>query len=540
MRKYSTNGSVVSAAVLLGVSSLGSRVVGLLRERALTTAFGAGDVFDAFVAAFRLPDLIFNVIVVGALSAAFIPLFTEKLVNNKRAKNADAFEFANSILNVVLLIVVVLSVVYVVLAEQLVPLITPGFTGEKLSMTIMLSRIMALQPILLAISFVFSGMLNSFKRFVVYALAPILYNVGIIIGVVWLVPRMGIDGLAWGVVLGAAFHMLIQLPSAWQVGWRWRPVLRWSSADVTTLRKMILPRMFGLSSQQVNLFLVTILGSTLAAGSITVFHLANNVQSVPVGIFGIAFAQAAFPSLAEQVARKQTQAFRNTLTRSFRYILFFVIPATVFFWLLRAQMIRVLFGAGKFDWEDTILTFETFGLLLMSLFAQATIPLLIRAFYVRHNTLIPVVISLISIVFNVVVALMLVGSMGVQGLAIAFSAAAILQLMLLLSVLHWQLGGFNDREVLVSLARISVAAFLGGLVLQLLKYPVANVVDMQRFWGIFTQLVVASAGGLATYLVCMWLFGSDEIRALRQYLPGRAQLKLSAGADTSRFEGMGE
>src|SRR5687767_3933853 len=177
MRKYSTNGSVVSAAVLLGVSSLGSRVVGLLRERALTTAFGAGDVFDAFVAAFRLPDLIFNVIVVGALSATFIPLFTEKLVTSKRAKNVEAFEFANSILNVVLLIVVVLSVVYVVLAEQLVPLITPGFTGEKLTMTIMLSRIMALQPILLAISFVFSGILNSFKRFVVYALAPILYNV---------------------------------------------------------------------------------------------------------------------------------------------------------------------------------------------------------------------------------------------------------------------------------------------------------------------------------------------------------------------------
>ncbi len=545
MKHTSAHRQLISAAVLLGLSSLASRIVGLLRERALTTVFGAGDVFDAFVASFRLPDLIFNVIVVGALSATFIPLFTDKLVTGKRAKNEEAFLFANSVLNLVLLLVSGLTILYVVFAPTLVPLITPGFMGEKLTMTIQLSRIMALQPLFLAISFVFSGMLNSFKRFVVYALAPILYNVGIIIGVLYFVPLWGVAGLGWGVVLGAILHMLVQLPSSWQVGWRWRPVIQWSHADVKTLRRMIVPRMFGLSTQQVNLFLVTILGSSLAAGSISVFHLANNVQSVPVGIFGLAFAQAAFPSLAEQVSRKQWPAFRATLTRSFRYILFFVIPTTVFFWLLRAQIIRVLFGAGKFDWEDTILTFETFGLLLLSLFAQATIPLLIRAFYVRQNTLIPVIISLISIVFNIIVALLVVGSMGVQGLAFAFSAAAILQVMLLLSVLHWQLGGFNDREVLISLARISVASFVAGVVLQLLKYPVATVVDMQRFWGVAIQLVVTSAGGLITYLLCMWLFGSDELPALRRYLPGRPSsaarsMELPPGADSSRFESLGE
>jgi len=541
MKNTNTHRQLVSAAVLLGLSSLASRVVGLLRERTLTTAFGAGDVFDAFVASFRLPDLIFNIVVVGALSAAFIPLFTEKLVTSRGAKNKDAFLFANSVLNLVLVVVGILSILYAVFADRLVPLITPGFMGEKLAMTVQLSRIMAWQPILLAISFVFSGMLNSFKRFVVYAIAPILYNVGIIIGVVYLVPVMGLAGLGWGVVLGAALHMLVQLPSSWQVGWRWQPIIHWSRQDVRTLRRMILPRMFGLSTQQVNLFLVTILGSSLAAGSISVFHLANNVQSVPIGIFGLAFAQAAFPSLAEQVSRKQWGAFRDTLTRSFRYILFFVIPTTVFLWLLRAQIIRVLFGAGKFDWEDTILTFETFGLLLLSLFAQATIPLLIRAFYVRQNTLLPVIISLISILFNIALALLVVGSMGIQGLAFAFSASSILQLMLLLSILHWQLGGFNDREVLASLARISVASFVAGVVLQILKYPVASVVDMQRFWGVAVQLVVTSVGGLATYLICMWFFRSDELPALRRYLPrGTPTGGLPAGADSSRFESLGE
>ena len=526
MNNGKANGRVVSAALIIGIASLGSRLVGLLRERALTTAFGAGDTFDAFVAAFRLPDLIFNFVVVGAMSAAFIPLFTEKLVASKQGKHEEAFDFALSILHLVLVVIAVLSGLYAIFADSLVPLIAPGFAGEKLTQTIQLTRIMALQPILLAVSFVLSGVLNSFKRFVVYAIAPIMYNLGIIFGVLVLVPRMGIMGLAWGVVLGAALHMVVQLPSVIKVGMRWRPVMHWAGEDVRKLRRMILPRMFGLAGQQVNLLIVTIIGSTLAAGSITVFHLANNVQSLPIGVFGIAFAQAAFPTLAEQVARGRMAAFRDTLTRSFRYILFFVVPASGFFFLLRSQIIRVLFGAGRFDWEDTILTYETFGLLLISLFAQATIPLLARAFYVRQNTAIPVAISLLSIATNLVLALLLAPSMGVQGLALAFSVAAIVQLVALLGILHWQLDGFNDRVVIFSMIKIALAAVLAGAVVQGLKYPVAAVVDMQRFWGVFMQLTVAMTGGILTYFGLCVLFKCDELSVIRRYFP--RQLKLVA------------
>lgn len=538
MNGNGNNRKLISAAIILGVASLGSRLVGLARERVLTTMFGAGDIFDAFVAAFRLPDLIFNLIVVGALSASFIPLFTDKLVNGKKGRDREAFDFSLTVLNMVLLLVVILSVIYMIFAPYIVPLITPGFDGEKLQMTISLSRIMALQPILLSISFVFSGVLNSFKRFVAYGMAPILYNVGIIIGAIYLYPIMGISGLGWGVVLGAIMHMLVQLPSVLRIGWRWRPVMYWHSKDVNTLRRMILPRMFGLAGQQVNLFLVTIIGSTLAAGSITVFHLANNVQSVPIGIFGLAFAQAAFPTLAEQVARKKTAEFRHTLTRSFRYILFFVVPVSVFFFLLRAQIVRVLFGDGAFDWEDTFMTLETLGLLLVSLFAQATIPLLVRAFYVRRNTLIPVLISLASIVVNVALAIWLAPSMGVQGLALAFSAAAILQLMLLLGVLHWQLNGFDDRDVLTGLLRIIAASLVAGVVVQYSKVPLAMMVDMQRFWGILAQLVGAFSVGIAVYIFLCFLMRCEELTALRKFLPRKA--KLDPGIETPRFGGLSD
>lgn len=244
----SKNGSLVSAAIIIGVSSLVSRIVGLIRERVFTTTFGAGDTFDAFVAAFRVPDLIFNLVVLGALSAAFIPLFTEKLVNGKKGHDS-AFRFALSIFNIIVVSVAVLSIVYAIFAPYIMPLIAPGFEGEKLALTIHLSRIMALQPILLSVSFVFSGVLNSFKRFVAYALAPILYNIGIIIGVVYFVPMMGIDGIGWGVVLGAVLHVAVQLPSMIQVGFRWKPVWISSKSDFRALWRMMLPRVFGLAAQ---------------------------------------------------------------------------------------------------------------------------------------------------------------------------------------------------------------------------------------------------------------------------------------------------
>jgi putative peptidoglycan lipid II flippase len=506
----------------------------------LTTTFGAGDVFDAFVAAFRIPDLIFNLVVLGALSAAFIPLFTEKLVKSKK-DDSLAFEFATVVMNWMVVIVGVMAGVYFLLADEIIPLITPGFAGEKLALTIMLSKAMVLQPILLSVSFVFSGMLNSFKRFVAYALAPIVYNLGIIFGVMVLVPRIGPVGIAWGVVIGAAAHMLIQLPSVWRLGYRWQPLVQWSTNDGSKLWRMMLPRIVGLAAMQVNLMTVTVIGSSLLAGSIAVFHLANNVQYLPVGIFGISFAQAAFPTLAEQIAKGRKNEFRRTITRIFRYIMFLVVPTSLFFYLLRAQIIRVLFGDGAFDWEDTILTFDTFGWLVISIFAQATIPLLVRAFYVQQDTKTPVIISIVSMAVNVLMAWWLAPIMGVKGLALAFSTSAIINLMLLLGVLHWQLKGFDDKEVLISLLKIVVAALGGGMMVQIMKYPIAVLVDMQRFWGVLVQLIVSGSGGLAVYLLLTWILKSEEIMVLKKYLPRKPRLKkIPAGTDTPRWEGLAE
>jgi len=487
------------------------------------------------LAAFRIPDVIFNLVTIGALSAAFIPLFTEKLVKGGQDERR-AFAFASSILNILVLVVAVFSLVYAVFAPWIVPFITPGFHAEKLAMTIMLSRIMAIQPILLTASFVISGVLNSYKRFFAYGMAPILYNVGIIIGIMYFASWWGIAGLGWGVVLGALLHIGVQLPSFLALGFRWQPILVSTKSDLQSVWRMMLPRIFGLAGEQVKLLVATILGSGLLAGSIAVFTLANNLQYVPVGIFGLAFAQAVFPTLAEYQARGQAKEFRHTLTKAFRYILFLVIPVSVFFFLLRAQIVRVLLGAGAFDWQDTIMTFETFGAFTVSIFAQATVPLLTRAFYVKQDTKTPVTISILSIILNVGLALWLAPRMGVQGLAVAFSASAIFNLLLLLGTLHWQLDGFNDKEVLTSVARISLATVLGGAVLQILKVPIALVVNMERFWGVATQLGVTFVAGLGIYFVACYLMKSPELAVIRKYLPRK--FKLKAGLETPRFGGL--
>ena len=522
---------------MIGASSFLSRIIGLLRDRTFTTLFGAGDTFDAFIAAFRIPDIIFNLIVIGALSAAFIPMFTEKMVAGKDGKK-EAYRFALSVLNMMGLCIGFLSIVFMLFTPFFVSLITPGFSGEKLALTIQLSRIMALQPLLLSVSFVFSGILNSYKRFFAYALAPILYNLGIIAGAVFFVPYVGISGLAWGVVFGALLHVVVQFPSVLRVGFRWRAVLVSSKEDWRKLWSMMLPRVFALAVQQTNLLIVTVLGSTLLSGSIAAFHLANNAQYIPIGIFGIAFAQAAFPTLSEQIARKQLAAFRHTLTKSFRHIMFFVVPISALFYLLRAQIIRVLFGDGAFSWDDTAITYDTFGFLVMSIFAQATIPLLTRAFYARQNTKTPVIVALISIILNMVLAFPLSHWLGMQGLAIAFSFSAIVQLAILLGVLHWDLDGFDDKVVLKSTFKIVIATLAAAVVAQILKTPIAYVVDMQRFWGIATQLIGAFAGGMIVYVIVCMILKSEELEIIKKYIPRK--LKFTAGSDTPRFSGFME
>ena len=497
--------TITSAAIILGAASLVSRLLGILRDRILAGEFGAGVELDMYYAAFRIPDLVFNLLILGALSAGFIPVFTGYL-----SKKEKAWELVNVVLNVMLVSMVLISGLLIVLAPWLTRLIAPGFSPEQLKITTVLTQIMFLSPILLGISGLFGSVLQSFKRFFVYSIAPILYNVGIIIGVLFFVPILGIYGLAWGVVFGASMHMIIQLLATLSLGYCYRWSFNLSHRGLKKILMMMVPRTLGLAITQINFLIVTIIGSTLAAGSITIFNLASNIQSFPLGIFGISFAIAAFPTLSE--LNKKRKKFIETLSLTIRQILFFIIPASALLIILRAQIVRVILGSGRFDWEDTVLTLETLSLFAFSLFAQAIILVLIRAFYARRDSKTPFYTGLISAFANIILAVMLVESLGVAGLALAFSLASILNLVLLTLILHYRLGKLDGEKITISFVKIFIATFILAITAQAIKYPIEQIMGLQTFIGVATQAIAAALGGSIVYLVICWLLKSEELK----------------------------
>lgn len=508
--------SITAAALLVGGFSLVSRLLGIFRDRILAGQFGAGDTLDIYYAAFRIPDLIFNLLILGALSAGFIPIFTG-LIKGPLGKirslfgddHKEAWELASNVLNILGLGLLILCGLGVIFAPSIMKLITPGFSREKMDLTVSLSRIMFLSPIFLGISSVFGGILQSFKRFFVYSLSPIFYNIGIIIGALYLVPLWGIYGLAWGVVLGAAAHLAVQIPALLQLGFKYRFKFDVRNARVIKIGLMMVPRTMSLAISQLNLLVITVIASTLASGSLTIFNFANNLQSFPVGIFGISFAIAAFPALSAVAFDKKNLI--KDLSSTVRQILFFIIPATVILLALRAQIIRVVLGTGRFDWQDTILTIDTLGFFAISLFAQALIPLLIRVFYARHDSKTPFAIGLGVALANIFLSIWLSGQMGVAGLALAFSLTSIANLILLWLWLNFEIGNIDELKIFISTVKFSLAALAAGLAVQGMKLVIGTNIDMTRFWGVLTQGSIAGLSGILIYLLICLILKSEEL-----------------------------
>lgn len=546
------NGSTTGSAIVIAIFSILSKILGLLRDRILASRFGAGDTLDAYYAAFKLPDLIFNTLVLGALSAAFIPVFIELKAKKEKAARDDGqaepiieqlddeialptgtpahkvalengngfshWDLSASIINIITLVLIIFGTIVWVLAPQFVELITPGFNNEKAQLTIELTRIMLISILFFGISNVFGGILQASKRFLTFAMAPVVYNLGIILGAIFLVDIWGERGLAWGVVFGALLHLLVQYPTARQIGFHWRAIIAWKNKAVRQVGELMLPRTIGLAANQINQLIITVIASGLISGSLAVFNLAFNLGSVPISIFAVSLAIATFPVLSESFALKNKKQFVEQLSLTARRIIYLMVPISVFMIALRAQLVRLILGSGSFDWEDTILTAESLGYFSVSLFAQGLVPLLARAFYAFQNTKIPVLVGLLSMGFNIIISIILAPIMGVAGLALALSLSSIFNFVFLAVILRHKVGNLQEKKIMISTIKICISA-LGALIfIQLIKYGVASMVDMRTFWGIMTQFLAACAGGIVVYLGVSAAIGSEEVRDIKNYL----------------------
>lgn len=524
------------AALILSIFSFLSFILGLLRDRLLTGTFGIGNELDVYYAAFRIPDFIAMVLMTGAIGVAIIPIFTKNLALSRE----QAFKYLSNLLNLSLVFLVIICLFLFIFAPNLISLIAPGFSVEKKEITTLLTRIMLLSPILMGISNIISAVLRVFQRFLITALAPVFYNLGSIIGIIFFVPKIGISGLAFGIILGAFFHFLIQVPALFKVGFKIQNNFNFLDKDFLLTLKLTIPRAIGLAAAQINLVIVTIIGSTLIPGSIGIFSLANDLSLPIIGLVAVPFAIAVFPALSLSFSKGEKKEMLLKFSSVFRQIVFLIVPISAISFLLRAHLVRVVFGAGRFDWSATKLTAACFGIFMLGLFAQGLIYLVSKAFYAMRNTRIPALVSIVSVATTAVfsyffiwllsfqnvfsnflsVFLKIEGmqNLAVVGLPFAISLDAVLQLFILLFFFKKEVGDFHIKEIMSSLGKVLAATLLTILFTYFVRQILSNYMTLETFWEVFLQTSIAGGSGLLFYLLVAFIFKSSEVMALRNLI----------------------
>jgi len=529
--------TVTFAAGLLSVSALASRFLGLIRDGLLAGHFGATIETDIYFAAFRIPDFVYNFLIVGGLTIAFLPLFSEYYSKDKE----KGWEMTNNLLNVFLFFLILISLVLFIFTPWLIKFIAPGFSPESKALAAKLTRLMFLSPILFGISNIFSSLLHYFNRFLVYSIAPVLYNLGIIFGIIFLAPSFGIFGVGMGVILGAFLHLAIQIPSAIGSGFKYKFVFNLRYPAIKEVVRLMIPRSFAVGAQQINLIVITAIASTLVAGSIAIFNFANNIYHIPVGIFGISFALAAFPKMSRAWALGKNEEFLESFSSGFRQILFLVIPASVLLFLLRAQLVRVVLGSlgpGRFGWQDTRLTAACLGIFSVGVFASALIPFVCRAFFSFKDTKTPTLIAVAGVILNIFLSFYLtgflkgtnflqrfvagffdlqkgIGDISVTGLPLAFTIGVMFQFTLLLYFFHKRMGDFRVKEILHSFEKIVIATALSSVFVYFNLRFVSSLVNMQTFFGVFIQGISSGLMGVLIYLLASLFLKSPELRIIK-------------------------
>lgn len=506
-----TTTSVASAAVLVGFFSVVSRFLGLVRDRVLVQAVGVGDTLDAYYAAFRVPDILFQLLIMGTLSASFIPIFLKYWEKNQE----KAWRYTNAMLTFAGGAFFVVSVLCAIFAPWIASGVGWGFSEGKQVLTADMLRVILISQCFFAVSMVFGSVLQATRRFFIYSLAPIVYNVGIILGAIFLVPIMGPWGIAWGTVLGAAMHAMLQAVGVYALGYAPRPVVTLES-DVRNTFLHMGPRTLSLAVAQLNFLFMTTLASTLTEGSVTMLQFAYNLNYFPIGIIAVSYAIAAFPALCDAVRTpgEATRSFKEVFSGTVRQLMFLMIPATVVFLLLRAQIVRLVLGAQNFSWEATILTADALAVFALSFCAQGLIYVLVRGFFAMEKTAAPVLAAVLGAACNVVLALILTPQAGLIGLVGAFSISVILQCALLWALLRVQAGHLGGRALVKSLMKTSAAAMGMAVGVQTAKYMLASMFPLTTFTGVLIQVLGASAVGGLVYVGMSVLMKNEECMAM--------------------------
>jgi putative peptidoglycan lipid II flippase len=453
----SQQSTVLSAATLIMVMIVASRVLGLIRQRVLASYFAPASL-SLFFAAFRLPDTIFEILVFGTFSSAFIPVFTRALKEGRK----EAWEIAGRIVTIGLLIFLCLAVTLALWAPQIYSIIAPGFGDGDTKEIANLARILFAAQGFFVVSYVLTGVLESLRRFLVPALAPIFYNIGIILGTVLLTPRLGLMAPAVGVVIGAAAHFLIQYPLSRKLGFRFIWNIR-PNEGVKKVGHLALPRVIDLAFDQIGKTIELFLSSLISLGSYTYYTFANTLQLLPVTLIGTSLAKAVLPLLSR--ADGNLKEYRRILLIATFQAIFFTLPFSATLVVLRIPIVRLVFGTKIFDWEATVQTGMVLSVYALGIVSQTLMSILARAFFALHDTLTPVKISFVGLAILVVGDLTLVLGLHlpVWALAASFSFSTLVEAAVLIILINRRVGEIVNLRFLVHFTKILVSTLASGL-----------------------------------------------------------------------------
>lgn len=498
--------NVLSAALFIILTTVLAQILGIVKYRLLVSFFGASNDLGVFFAAFKIPDFLFQIVIAGALSASFIPIFSDFL---SKGKEEEAFSFTSSIINLSLIIYFFLSIIIFIFSYQFAALIAPGFSPEELKLMSNLMRIIQLAQIFFVLGTIITALLQSFQHFFIPGIASAFYNLGIIIGVILLAHNFGIYGATVGVVIGAIFFCVVQIPLMIKTGYRFKLKIM-ITEEVKKLLHLMGPRSLSLIVTQVAVLASVSFASLISARSLVIFDLAQTLMLAPVLLFGQSIAQASFPALSLKNGNKEE--FAALFTSSFNQILYLTLPISALLIVLRIPVVRLFYGADRFDWNATTETGLTLAMFAISIGAQSLIYLFSRTFFAMKDSKTPLIITIVCVSLYLISGYICIRiyEMPIYVLALLFSISAIIN-VLLLALFSFRIVQFPKLSISISVIKIMIATFMMGIALYIpIKLLDQLVIDTTRTIGLIVLTGIASALGFLAYLFFTWLLNIQE------------------------------
>ena len=530
-----TQNTILSAAFIILMSTGFGAILGVIKNRLLADKFGVSSELAVFYTADFIPSLLYSVLIVGAVSTVFIPIFTSLL---KKSRD-EAFKTASTIINSTLIFFLLVGTIIVIFAPFMFKVVSLNQFDAKDTITgANLMRLLVISQMFLVCGSLATSILQSFKYFLIPALAPVVYNLGILLGIVFLSPIMGIYGPAVGVIIGAVIHFTIQIPLLKSAGFKFSLSLNLKDSGFAKTLSLIPPRIASVLIANLVQTINNSFAILISTSSVIVLKFANQLQGFPINLFGFSIAAASLPTLSSEGESKDLTAFKKTFLTSFHQMMFLVLPLSMILFILRVPVVRIVYGVSNFPWETTLETASVLAIFSFSIFAQSANYLITRSFYALKDTVTPVFVAVITSIINVAFSafLVVVLKYNVWAVAFSYSITSLFDMLILLYLLDRKIGRLGNKELFGPFAKISVSAILMGITLYIpIKLLDQVIFDTTRTVNLLTLTIIAGLCGVVTYLVFTKIFKVEEIELLYSIVRKLNLSKKETGTEIPRY-----